>query len=123
MLLRGLSMLILFQLLGTAINVLFLPMLPGPILGFVLMFVYLLLRGGVSENINLASSSLLKYLPLLLTPPAVGIMAHTDAVMADFWAIFGSLVISVLVSVVVIGLLMQFLIHRQQQKQEQSHDA
>lgn len=118
MLLRGLSMLILFQLLGTAINVLFLPMLPGPILGFVLMFVYLLLRGGVSENINLASSSLLKYLPLLLTPPAVGIMAHTDAVMADFWAIFGSLVISVLVSVVVIGLLMQFLIRRQQQKQE-----
>ena len=87
MLLRGLSMLILFQLLGTAINVLFLPMLPGPILGFVLMFVYLLLRGGVSENINLASSSLLKYLPLLLTPPAVGIMAHTDAVMADFWLI------------------------------------
>src|SRR5574344_788964 len=67
MLLRGLSMLILFQLLGTAINVLFLPMLPGPIWGFVLMFVYLLLRGGVSENINLASSSLLKYLPLLLT--------------------------------------------------------
>ena len=123
MLLRGLSMLILFQLLGTAINVLFLPMLPGPILGFVLMFVYLWLRGGVSENINLASSSLLKYLPLLLTPPAVGIMAHTDAVMADFWAIFGSLVISVLVSVVVIGLLMQFLIRRQQQKQEQSHDA
>ncbi|AKX55148.1 murein hydrolase transporter LrgA [Thiopseudomonas alkaliphila] len=123
MLLRGLSMLILFQLLGTAINVLFLPMLPGPILGFVLMFVYLLLRGGVSENINLASSSLLKYLPLLLTPPAVGIMAHTDAVMADFWAVFGSLVISVLVSVVVIGLLMQFLIRRQQQKQEQSHDA
>lgn len=123
MLLRGLSMLILFQLLGTAINVLFLPMLPGPILGFVLMFVYLLLRGGVSENINLASSSLLKYLPLLLTPPAVGIMAHTDAVMTDFWAIFGSLVISVLVSVVVIGLLMQFLIRRQQQKQEQSHDA
>ena len=123
MLLRGLSMLILFQLLGTAINVLFLPMLPGPILGFVLMFVYPLLRGGVSENINLASSSLLKYLPLLLTPPAVGIMAHTDAVMGDFWAIFGSLVISVLVSVVVIGLLMQFLIRRQQQKQEQSHDA
>ena len=116
MLLRGLSALILFQLLGTALNVLLFPVLPGPIIGFLLMFIYLLVRGGVSENVNLASSSLLKYLPLLLTPPAVGIMAHMDAVTADFWAIIGSLLISVVVSVVVIGLLMQFLIRRQQQK-------
>ena len=33
MLLRGLTWLVLFQLLGTALNVLFLPMLPGPIIG------------------------------------------------------------------------------------------
>lgn len=39
MLLRGLTWLILFQLLGTALNVLFLPILPGPIIGLLLLFI------------------------------------------------------------------------------------
>ncbi|MCR1761310.1 CidA/LrgA family protein, partial [Pseudomonas aeruginosa] len=40
MLLRGLTWLVLFQLLGTGLNVLLLPMLPGPIIGLVLLFGY-----------------------------------------------------------------------------------
>ena len=43
MLLRGLTWLVAFQLLGTVLNVLFLPMLPGPIIGMVLLFAGLLL--------------------------------------------------------------------------------
>ena len=46
MLLRGLTWLVLFQLLGTAINHLFLSMLPGPIIGMVLLFGLLLVRRG-----------------------------------------------------------------------------
>ena len=42
MLLRGLTWLVAFQLLGTVLNVLFLPMLPGPIIGMVLLFAGLL---------------------------------------------------------------------------------
>lgn len=49
MLLRGLSWLLVFQLAGTALNVLFFPVLPGPIIGLVLLFGYLVLRGRVSE--------------------------------------------------------------------------
>ena len=45
MLLRGLTWLVLFQLIGTALNVLILPMLPGPIIGMLLMFAFLRIRG------------------------------------------------------------------------------
>ena len=45
LLIRGLSWLILFQLLGTALNVLFLPFLPSAIIGMVLLVVFLRLRG------------------------------------------------------------------------------
>ena len=76
MLLRGLTWLVLFQLLGTAINHLFLPVLPGPIIGLLLLLVYLISRGQVGEPLNLAASSLLRYLPLLLVPPAVGVMVY-----------------------------------------------
>ena len=41
MLLRGLTWLVLFQLLGTALNHLILPVLPGPIIGLVLLLIYL----------------------------------------------------------------------------------
>ncbi len=116
MLLRGITWLVLFQLLGTALNVLVLPVLPGPIIGLVLLFVALLVRGQASESLQVAASSLLRYLPLLLVPPAVGVMAYTEAILEDFWAIVGVLVISLVVSLVFTGWLMQTLIRRQQRK-------
>lgn len=119
MLLRGLSWLVLCQLLGTALNVLFIPILPGPIIGMLLLFGFLLVRGEVGEPLRQASTSLLKYLPLLLVPPAVGVMAYADDIVADFWAIAGTLLLSLLLSIVFAGWLMQKLINRQQQRREQ----
>ncbi|TLX55271.1 CidA/LrgA family protein [Stutzerimonas nosocomialis] len=118
MLLRGLTWLVLFQLLGTAINVLFLSILPGPIIGLLLLFVTLLVRGSAGQSLQLAASSLLRYLPLLLVPPAVGVMAYTGAIVQDFWAIVGVLVLSLVISLVFTGWLMQALIRRQQRRRE-----
>ncbi|WP_339525848.1 CidA/LrgA family protein [Pseudomonas sp. EA_35y_Pfl2_R111] len=118
MLLRGLSWLVLCQLLGTALNVLLIPILPGPIIGMLLLFGFLLLRGEVGEPLHLASTSLLKYLPLLLVPPAVGVMAYATDIFADFWAIAGALLLSLLISIVFAGWLMQKLIDRQQRRED-----
>lgn len=117
MLLRGLTWLVLFQLLGTALNALFLTLLPGPIIGMLLLFVFLLLRGEVGEPVTEAASGLLRYLPLLLVPPAVGVMAYAEAIAADFWALSATLVLSLLLSLAFAGWLMQKLIDRQQRKE------
>ena len=63
MLLRGLTWLVLFQLLGTALNHLFIPVLPGPIIGLLLLLGFLIARGQVSEPLSQAASGLLRYLP------------------------------------------------------------
>jgi holin-like protein len=112
MLLPGLTWLVFFQLLGTALNHLLLPMLPGPIIGLVLLLAFLMLRGEVSEPLGVASASLLRYLPLLLVPPAVGVMVYASDIAASFWAIAGALLISVLVSMAFCGWLMQRLMRR-----------
>lgn len=112
MLLRGLTWLVLFQLLGTAINHLILPVLPGPIVGLLLLLGYLVIRGEVGEPLNQAAGSLLRYLPLLLVPPAVGVMVYARAIAADFWAIVGALVLSLVLSMAFTGLLMQRLARR-----------
>ncbi|WP_312932775.1 CidA/LrgA family protein [Pseudomonas sp.] len=119
MLLRGLSWLVLFQLLGTAINHLLSPMLPGPIIGLLLLLAWLMVRGEVAQPLSEASSSLLRYLPLLLVPPAVGVMVYAKDIAADFWAIVGALVISCLATLVLVGVLMQKLMHRQNARKEQ----
>ncbi|AYC34436.1 CidA/LrgA family protein [Pseudomonas cavernae] len=119
MLLRGLTWLVLCQLLGTAINVLFLPMLPGPIIGLLLLLATLMLRGEVSEPLAAASTSLLRYLPLLLVPAAVGVMVYARDIAADFWAVAGSLVLSLLLALLFVGWLMQKLIDRQARRRGQ----
>ncbi|NMY30012.1 CidA/LrgA family protein [Pseudomonas sp. WS 5412] len=118
MLLRGLTWLVLFQLLGTAINHLFLPVLPGPIVGLLLLLVYLVWRGEVGEPLSLAAGSLLRYLPLLLVPPAVGVMVYAKDIAADFWAIVGALVLSLVIAMAFVGVLMQKLVKRQAQREE-----
>lgn len=120
MLLRGLTWLVLFQLLGTGLNALFLHMLPGPIIGLVLLFVFLVVRGEVGEPLTVASGALLRYLPLLLVPAAVGVMAYAREIAADFWAIVGALVLSLVLSFLFAGWMMQKLIDRQQRRREES---
>nr|WP_314877124.1 CidA/LrgA family protein [uncultured Pseudomonas sp.] len=118
MLLRGLTWLVLFQLLGTALNHLLVPILPGPIIGLLLLLAFLIARGEVGKPLNEAASSLLRYLPLLLVPPAVGVMVYAKDIAADFWAIVGALVLSCLLTLVFVGVLMQKLIHRQSKPEE-----
>lgn len=121
MLLRGLTWLVLFQLLGTAVNHLLVPILPGPIIGLLLLLAFLIARGEVGKPLNEAASSLLRYLPLLLVPPAVGVMVYAKDIAADFWAIVGALVLSCLLTLVFVGVLMQKLIQRQSQSKPEEH--
>ena len=118
MLLRGLTWLVLFQLLGTALNHLFIAVLPGPIIGLLLLLVYLLVCGQVSEPLNEAAKGLLRYLPLLLVPPAVGVMVYAADIAADFWAIAGALVLSLLISMAFVGVLMQRLLKPHANREE-----
>ncbi|MGV8919712.1 MAG: CidA/LrgA family protein [Pseudomonas sp.] len=120
MVLKGLTWLVLFQLVGTWLNHLLLPILPGPIIGLVLLLIFLMARGEVDEPLSQAAKSLLRYLPLLLVPPAVGVMVYAAAIAADFWAIVGSLVLSLLISLGFVGWLMQQLIARQARRRELS---
>ncbi len=118
MLLRGLTWLVLFQLLGTALNHLFVPVLPGPIIGLLRLLGFFMVRGQVGEPLSLAASSLLRYLPLLLVPPAVGVMVYAADIAADFWAIVGALVLSLLLSMAFVGVLMQRLLKRHSHPEE-----
>ncbi|CAD5110474.1 CidA/LrgA family protein [Zestomonas carbonaria] len=112
MMLKGLLYLVVLQLLGSLINALFLPGLPGSIIGLLLLFGCLLLRGEVPEPLRLAANGLLQYLPLFLVVPAAGIMVSGDKLLGELPAIAAALVLSLLVTVPFCGWLLQTLARR-----------
>lgn len=120
MILKGLTVLVLLQLLGTALNLSFLPMLPGPITGMLLLFGWLLMQGAISEPIEQAASGLLQYLPLLLVVPAAGIMTSGEVLLNDLPAIATALVLSLMVTVPLCGWLMQYMIKRAESRRDRS---
>ncbi|MBU0901107.1 MULTISPECIES: CidA/LrgA family protein [Pseudomonas] len=122
MVLKGLTWLVLLQIVGSLVSELLLPVLPGSVIGLLLLFGYLLLRGGVSEPLGQATSVLLQYLPLLFVVPAAGIMLASDALLADLPAILTALCLSLLVTVPLCGWMMQRLAIRVEQREEGRHE-
>lgn len=120
--LKGLTWLVLLQLLGTLLSASWLPMLPGAIIGMLLLFGVLIVRGQVGDPLNQAASGLLAYLPLLLVVPAAGIMLAGDALREDSLAIAVALVLSLLVTIPFCGWLLQHLINRSADKSGDVHE-
>ena len=62
---QGLVQLFIFQALGELVSKFALPFIPGPVLGLVLLLVFLSVRGHVPASIDLVGSSVLQHLGLL----------------------------------------------------------
>lgn len=122
MMLKGLTWLVLLQIVGSLISELVLPVLPGSVIGLLLLFAYLMLSGEVSEPLSQATSTLLQYLPLLFVVPAAGIMVASDELLADLPAIMAALCLSLLVTVPLCGWMMQRLARRVEQRAEGDHE-
>ena len=74
--LGALTWLLLCQLVGeVAVRRFKLP-LPGPVVGMLLLFAALVIRGGVPEHLHATSTMLLQHLMLLLVPATTGVMLH-----------------------------------------------
>lgn len=102
-----------FQLLGELlVHGLGLP-LPGPLVGMLLLFAALLVRGGVPAPLNHTATTLLQNMMLLFIPGIAGVMLHFDRI-ADEWLPFlVACVVGAAVTLVVTALTLQWLLRRQ----------
>lgn len=112
--LRGLTELVIFQLLGSLVSGALLKAVPGPIVGLVLLLLYLCVRGELSPSIEQAAGWLLRCMPLLLVPAAVGVMAWLAVIRPVAGTLSLVLCLSLLPALIVTGVLMQWLARRGQ---------
>jgi len=103
------TVLLVYQLVGEVISAgLQLP-LPGPVVGMGLLFLSLIIKGGLPDGLKSTAKGLLSHLSLLFVPAGVGVMMHMHLLINEWQAItlalVGSTVLTILVTAgVMIGL-------------------
>lgn len=114
--LKGIITLLIFQFIGECITTLFELLVPGPVIGMVLMLIFLMIRKSSFQSLDSAVFLHLRYLPLLFIPAAMGIITQVDIISKEFWAIFTSLVIGTIVALAFSAKLMDYLTIKQESK-------
>ena len=107
--LAAFTQIILFQLVGEIITRgLGWPM-PGPVLGLMLMFVFLLIKGGPGEELQQTSQNLLQHLSLLFVPAGTGLLLHLHTLEKEWLPLSVALVGSTLLAMAVTALVLKWL--------------
>lgn len=108
-----LTVILVCQLAGELIVVgLGLPM-PGPVIGMILLFAGLVIRGGIPEGLTRVGDAFLSNLSLLFIPAGVGVVLHMGLIAREAKALGAALFGSTLIAIAVTGLLMHLLTRRQ----------
>ena len=105
--LKGFTLLLLFQLAGEVTVMLAGLPVPGPVVGMGLLLLYLVVRRPRGPGLEEASSGLLNHLSLLFVPAGVGVIVHVRRVEQEWVAIGAALVVSTLLTLVVTAWVMK----------------
>jgi holin-like protein len=83
---------------------------PGPVVGMLLLFATLRLRGGVPPALQRAADGLLANLSLLFVPAGVGVMVHLGLLRSAWWQLLLTVVLSTLLTLLATAAVMQALV-------------
>jgi putative effector of murein hydrolase LrgA (UPF0299 family) len=105
----GLVQILLFQSIGELVSKFLLPTLPGPVIGLVLLVLWLGARKGINTELALVADGFSQYLGLLFVPAAVGVVLFLPQLQANALAIISALVGSVILTIGSSALVVRFL--------------
>ena len=111
-----LTLLLIYQLAGELlVRALGFP-IPGPVIGMALLFLTLLARGRVSEELRTSTAALLQHLSLLFVPAAAGIMLHMQRVANEWLPLSVALIVSTFAGLAVTALVLKAMTRNQVQE-------
>lgn len=106
------ALLLVLQLAGELIvQTLALP-LPGPLVGMLLLFAFLVARGGVPDGLRQLGDLLLQNMMLLFIPAVAGVMLLFDRVAAEWLPFFVACIGGAAITLTVTALTLQALLKR-----------
>ena len=97
------------QLAGTVLaGVLGLPV-PGPVIGLLVLLVWLVVGGRRPAGLDQTADGFIRYLPLLFVPAAVGLVQYPDLLSEKGPALIAVIVLSTLVGLVITAVVFTFV--------------
>lgn len=105
--LRGLALLLVFQSLGEIIVRASGMVVPGPVIGMVLLFIFLVARKTPPESLAQAADGLLSHLAIFYIPAAVGVMLYAKPLAEQGIAWIVAIVLSTFGAMLVPALLLK----------------
>ena len=120
--LKGIITLLIFQFLGECFVRFFELIVPGPVIGMVLLLLFLMIRKHSFDSLDNAVFLHLRYLPLLFIPAAMGIITQADTISKEFWAILISLSLGTLIALAFSAKFIDILTIRKEQKKEKNNE-
>jgi len=103
------TLLLVFQLVGEVLVLLTGLPVPGPVVGMLLLFVSLAVRGSAPQWLRDSCQGLLAHLSLLFVPAGVGVLLHFERLGAEWLPIAVALVASTVITIGVTALAMRAL--------------
>ncbi len=109
--LKAMTTLLIFQILGEAVVFAAGLAFPGPVLGMVALLIYLLVRPAALGGIKPTALDMLRHLSLLFVPAGVGIMLHGERLKTEGWKLAVAVLVSTVVTLAVTALVTRWAIH------------
>lgn len=105
----GLVQILVFQGLGEVVSRFLLPLIPGPVVGLVLLLAWLRFRRDVPPTLALVADGLVQHLGLLFVPAAVGVVMFWPQLRDHAAAVTVALVASVVLTIATAALVARAL--------------
>lgn len=107
--LGALTLLLVFQLIGEVIVQLAALPIPGPVIGLLLLFLTLCVRGSLATPLRDTANGILQHLSLLFVPAGVGVMVHFARIAGEWLPILAAVLVSTALAIAVSALVMRAL--------------
>jgi putative effector of murein hydrolase LrgA (UPF0299 family) len=106
------ALLLVFQLIGeVAVQLLSLP-LPGPLVGMLLLFAGLVLRGALPAALGEAAGALLNHLVLLFIPAVTGVMMYFERIGQEWLPFFAACILGAAITLGVTALTLRWMLKK-----------
>ena len=109
--LYGLTLLLIYQLMGEGISIFFSLSVPGPVIGMSLLFLSLLAFYKIKNNntdkqsredaLSTSAGGLLSHLPLLFIPAGVGLIVHIERLDDQWLPIIAAIVLGSIITMAI----------------------
>lgn len=107
--LGALTILLVYQLIGEVIVQFARLPVPGPVIGLLLLFLTLWVRGSLAVPLRDTANGILQHLSLLFVPAGVGVMVHFARISGEWLPIIVAVLASTALAIAVSALVMRAL--------------